>query len=72
MAGNISYTPNEVAEILKISKFTVYELIKRGELAAYHVGRKVRVEAPDLEAFKQRSKGLAQQGPRACRQPPCP
>ncbi|MGD0621581.1 MAG: helix-turn-helix transcriptional regulator [Thermacetogeniaceae bacterium] len=63
MSGNISYTPSEVADILKISKFTVYELIKRGELAAYHVGRKVRVEAPDLEAFKQRAKGMAQQGP---------
>ncbi len=59
MSNNISYTPNEVAEILKISKFTVYELIKRGELSAYHVGRKVRVEAPDLEAFKQKTKGGA-------------
>jgi putative molybdopterin biosynthesis protein len=62
MPANISYTPSEVAEILKISKFTVYELIKRGELAAYHVGRKVRVESPDLDAFKQRAKGLVQQG----------
>jgi putative molybdopterin biosynthesis protein len=62
MSGSISYTPSEVAEILKISKFTVYELIKRGDLAAYHVGRKVRVESPDLEAFKQRAKGPAQQG----------
>ncbi|MGD0152730.1 MAG: helix-turn-helix transcriptional regulator [Thermacetogeniaceae bacterium] len=59
MSNNISYTPSEVAEILKISKFTVYELIKRGELAAYHIGRKVRVEAPDLETFKQRAKGGA-------------
>lgn len=57
MANEISYTPGEVAEILKISKFTVYELIKRGDLPAYHVGRKVRVEAPDLEAFKHRMKG---------------
>jgi putative molybdopterin biosynthesis protein len=62
MSGNISYTPSEVAEILKISKFTVYELIKRGELAAYHVGRKVRVESPDLEAFKQKAKGVVQPG----------
>lgn len=46
MSG-ISYTPIEVAEILKISKYTVYELIKRGELAAYRVGRKVRVEEAD-------------------------
>ena len=56
MSG-ISYTPIEVAEILKISKYTVYELIKRGELAAYRVGRKVRVEEADLNAFKQRARG---------------
>jgi putative molybdopterin biosynthesis protein len=63
MTNEISYTPSEVAEILKISKFTVYELIKRGDLPAYHVGRKVRVEAPDLDAFKHRMKGGVQQSP---------
>jgi putative molybdopterin biosynthesis protein len=52
-----SYTPEDVAKILKISRFTVYELIKRGELAAYHIGRKVRVEPADLERYKQNAKG---------------
>ena len=51
-----AYTPEEIAKILKISRFTVYEMIKRGDLAAYHIGRKVRVEAPDLEVYIQRSK----------------
>lgn len=58
MPDDISYTPEEVAKILKISRFTVYELIKRGELIAYKVGRKVRVEATDLENYKKISKGL--------------
>ncbi len=58
MAPEISYTPEEVANILKISRFTVYELIKRGDLAAYRIGRKVRVEAADLENYKQKGKGL--------------
>jgi len=58
MLHDISYTSEEVAKILKISRFTVYELIKRGELAAYKVGRKVRVEAADIEVYKQKSKGL--------------
>ncbi len=58
MTENISYTPDEVAKILKISKFTVYELIKRGDLTAYHIGRKVRVENTDLEHYKNRLKGL--------------
>lgn len=56
MSDTTSYTPEEVAKILKISRFTVYEMIKRGDLAAYHIGRKVRVEAPDLETYIQRSK----------------
>lgn len=53
MQENLSYTPEEVAKILKISKYTVYEMIKRGELAAYRIGRKVRVEEADLERYKQ-------------------
>jgi len=51
-----AYTPEEVAKILKISKYTVYELIKRGELGAYRVGRKVRIEQTDIEIYKQKSK----------------
>ncbi|NPV92480.1 MAG: helix-turn-helix transcriptional regulator [Firmicutes bacterium] len=57
--GGTSYTPTEVAEVLKISRYTVYELIKRGELAAFRIGRKVRVEASDLEDFKKKARGEA-------------
>ncbi|HZK85675.1 MAG TPA: helix-turn-helix transcriptional regulator [Desulfosporosinus sp.] len=57
MSNDISYTPDEVAKMLKISKFTVYELIKRGDLMAYHIGRKVRVEGADIERYIQKSKG---------------
>lgn len=57
MTDSISYTPEEVAKILKISRFTVYELIKRGELTAYRIGRKVRVEPADLEQYKLKAKG---------------
>ena len=62
MADIVSYTPEEVAKILKISRFTVYEMIKRGDLAAYRIGRKVRVEAPDLERYIQTSKGTSPAG----------
>ena len=56
MEKGISLTPQEVADILKISKNTVYELIKRGELNAYRVGRKVRVDLKDIENYKNRDK----------------
>ncbi|MDF9407153.1 helix-turn-helix transcriptional regulator [Pelotomaculum isophthalicicum JI] len=51
MSDILYYTPEEVAKILKISKGTVYELIKRGELPSYRIGRKMRVSPSDLEAF---------------------
>lgn len=56
MLEETSYTPEEVAQILKISRYTVYELVKRGELAAYRIGRKIRVESSDLNAYIEKSK----------------
>lgn len=56
MSNNVSYTPEEVANILKISRYTVYEMIKRGELSAYRIGRKLRIEASDIEKYKQLAK----------------
>ena len=41
----------EVAEILNITKNTVYEMIKRGELPAYKVGRKIRIDKSDIENY---------------------
>lgn len=52
----ISLTPEEVAAKLKIAKNTVYELIKRGELPAYRVGRKIRVDLKDVENYKRQGK----------------
>ena len=50
-------TPAEVAEILKISKYTVYEMVKRGELPAYRVGKKIRVDSQDLQEYIEKGKG---------------
>lgn len=52
MDQNIPLTPQEVADLLKIAKNTVYELIKRGELKGYRVGKKLRVDSADVEAYK--------------------
>jgi len=60
LADTVSYTPEEVAKTLKISRFTVYEFIKRGELTAYHIGRKLRIEATDLDIFMKNAKGTNQ------------
>ena len=49
--NSTSLTPLEVAELLKITKNTVYELIKRGELPAYKVGRKLRIDKEDIDNY---------------------
>ncbi|MEW9123465.1 MAG: helix-turn-helix transcriptional regulator [Thermotaleaceae bacterium] len=58
MDDRTSLTPQEVADLLKIAKNTVYELIKRGELNAYRIGRKVRVDLEDVEAYKNNTKSI--------------
>ena len=53
----LSYTPEDVAKLLKVTRFTVYEMIKRGDFPAYRIGRKMRIEAVDVEAYIKKSKG---------------
>lgn len=51
-----SYTIEEIAQILKVSKLTVYDLIKKEKLIAYRVGRQMRVDESDLNAYKAGAK----------------
>jgi excisionase family DNA binding protein len=46
-----TYTPEQVAEILQVSKNMVYELIARGELYAKKIGRMYRIPAAAVEYF---------------------
>ena len=58
MDENVVLTTQEVANMLKIAKNTVYELIKRGELKAYKVGKKVRIDLKDVNEYKNRTMAL--------------
>lgn len=42
------YTPQQVAEILQLSKNTVYELIQRGEIVAKKIGKVYRIPQSSL------------------------
>lgn len=42
------YTPTEVAEILQLSKNTVYDLIDRGEIVAKRIGKVYRIPASSI------------------------
>lgn len=47
----ITLTAAEAAKILKISKYTLYELVKRGELPAHHIGRQLRIDPAVLDRY---------------------
>jgi putative molybdopterin biosynthesis protein len=44
-------TAEEVARQLRIKKYTVYELIKRGELPSSRVGKRVRISQEDIDRY---------------------
>src|SRR5690348_8722581 len=72
MPIDISYTTEEIANLLKISKLTVYDLIKKGELPSYRVGKQMRIDASDLETYKQRAKGIMSSERTVIADPPLP
>ncbi|URZ02467.1 substrate-binding domain-containing protein [Clostridium felsineum] len=53
---NKTLTPLDVAKLLRISKNTVYELIKRGDLNCYRVGKKIRIDSKDVDLYKHKCK----------------
>ncbi len=58
MYDDILYTPEEVAEKLKISKYTVYEMIKRGDISAHKIGRNLRISNTQLEIYLAKTNSL--------------
>ena len=56
MTQNKSLSTQEVADILHVSKSTIYDLIRRGEIHSYKIGRKVRFTQDDVDAYIARSR----------------
>lgn len=56
MEQNKSLSTQEVAEILHVSKSTIYELIRKGEIHSYKIGRKVRFTQDDVDAYIARAR----------------
>lgn len=48
-------TAQEAAERMRISKMTVYRLIKAGKLPAVRIGRSYRVREEDLDRYLESS-----------------
>ena len=49
-------TAADVAERLQLGRSTVYRLVADGDLAALHIGRAVRFEPEEVEAFIARKR----------------
>ena len=57
MNEDILYTPEEIAQKLKITKGTVYEMIKRGELEAHRIGRHIRISQNQFDIYLLKARG---------------
>lgn len=57
MNEDILYTPDEIAHKLKITKGTVYEMIKRGDLDAHRMGKHLRISKSQFEIYLSKAKG---------------
>jgi len=42
------YTPEQVAELLQLSKNTIYDLISKGEIVAKRIGKVYRIPASSI------------------------
>lgn len=57
------YTAQEIADKLKIKKTTVYELIKRGELASSKIGKQLRISEEQLAEYLQGGRPVSEPHP---------
>lgn len=46
----------EVAELLRVHKMTIYRYIKAGKLTAYKLGKELRISKDDFDLFMQSKK----------------
>lgn len=61
MNDELLFTPEEISKKLKITKNTVYEMIKRGDLDAHRLGKHLRISQSQFENYLLKAKGSANQ-----------
>lgn len=55
-SGSTTLRPSEVAKTLNVSRYAVYDLIKRGDLPAVRVGHQFRIDASSVAAYRDRGR----------------
>jgi excisionase family DNA binding protein len=61
--GRAGFTPDEAAEALAVSRSQIYELLKRGDLIGFHIGRAHRITAVSLAEYVDRQVAAEAQKP---------
>ena len=56
------YTPQEVADMLRLRVQTVYEYIRMGKLQAARFGNRYRISEDDIQQFIEYQKSITQKG----------
>ena len=52
------YTPQEIANMLKVAYMTVYRWIRAGKLVAYQVQKQYRIKESDFKKFMEAHKRI--------------
>ena len=47
----IFYKIEEVAELLQVSKMTIYRYVKARKIKGYKIGKEIRIDKTDFEKF---------------------
>ena len=57
--GTVLLSPADAARLAQVSRDTIYREIDRGELPARHVGRQLRIDPADFQAYLDERKAGA-------------
>jgi putative molybdopterin biosynthesis protein len=57
--GTVLLSPADAAKMAQVSRDTIYREIDRGELPARHVGRQLRIDPADFQAYLDERKAGA-------------
>ena len=49
------YTPLEVAKMLRVTRATIYQYIRKGQLKAIRIGNRYRITRAQLEEYMQQN-----------------
>lgn len=53
MKKPVFYTVEDIADMLQVTKMTVYRYVKAKKIKAYKIGKEIRIDGTDFQEFLQ-------------------